>query len=172
MKIKSSNIITKRDALNKEITKYWKIIRQENIMSKAAVSAGMGSGFDLKALYNSIKRKGEARVKTKLYLQALNMGYTNFSEFKKDTNYENIYLLNEKKEEFVQLSMLNCMNPAYKSKMGKKIKTVETFSKEKLTALKKELTLEINALEKKIEDFNNDTELEISDIDSALLNAA
>ena len=100
------------------------------------------------------------------------MGYTNFSEFKKDTNYENIYLLNEKKEEFVQLSMINCMNPAYKSKMGKKIKTVETFSKEKLTALKKELTLEINALEKKIEDFNNDTELEISDIDSALLNAA
>ena len=92
MKIKSSNIITKRDALNKEITKYWKIIRQENIMSKAAVSAGMGSGFDLKALYNSIKRKGEARVKTKLYLQALNMGYTNFSEIKKDTNYENIYL--------------------------------------------------------------------------------
>lgn len=172
MKIKSKNIIEKRNTLNKEITKYWAIIRQENIMSKAAIEAGMGSGFDLKALYNCIKQKAEMRIKTKLYLQALNMGYTDFSEFKKDTNYENIYTLNEKKEQLVQLGMINCLNPAYKSKKGKKLTTIETFSKEKLSNLKNELQLEINSLEKKIEDFNNNTELEISEKDNMLFTIA
>lgn len=163
MKIKSKDIITKRDNLSKEITKYWSIIRQENIMSKKEVKAGIGSGFDLKALYNTITQKANARIKTKLYLQAINMGYTNFNEFKTNTNYENIYLLNEKKEQLVQLGMIHTINPQYKSSKGKSITITETFTKQKIDMLKKEIQLDINNLEKKITDFNNTTELEIDD---------
>lgn len=170
MNIKSKNIITKRNSLNKDITKYWSIIRQENIISKAATKAKLGSGFDLKALYNMITQLGEQRIKVKLYLQAINMGYTKFSEFKENTNYETIYTLNEKKEQYVQLGMIKVINPQFKSQKGKAIKITETFTKQKIDMLKNTLQLEINALEKKIEDFNNDTELEISDEDAKMFN--
>lgn len=168
MKIKSKDIITKRNILNKDITKYWSIIRQENIISKAAAKAKLGSGFDLKALYNLILQYGDQRIKIKLYLQAINMGYTNFNEFKADTNYETIYTLNEKKEQLVQLGMVKVINPQFKAQKGKSIKIIETFTKQKIDMLKNTLQLEINALEKKIEDFNENTTLEIPDEDVKL----
>lgn len=170
MNIKSKNIIDKRNKLNKDITKYWNIIRQENIMSKNAIKAQMGSGFDLKALYNTIIQLSNNRIKTKLFLQAINMGYTNFSELKENTNYEDIYTLNEKKEQLVQLGMIKCISVTYKAKMGKNIKIAETFTKQKIDQLKNDLQLEINNLEKKIEDFNDKTELTISDDDAKMFN--
>lgn len=170
-KIKSKDIITKRNTINSEIIKYWKIIRQENIISKSAVKAGMGSGYDLKQLYNLITQLSENRIRTKLYLQALNMGLTGVDLVStlNGSNYENIYRLNEKKEILVQLGLIKTLNPEYKSRMGKKISMTETFTKQKLDIMKKELQLEINALEKTIETFNDNTEISITNIKDATI---
>ena len=53
-------------------------------MSKKAASAGMGSGKDLKALYNSITQMQEKRIKIKGILQSLNMNITTF-DFNEET---------------------------------------------------------------------------------------
>ena len=46
-KLNSSNIIIIRKNLCDKITKYWRTIRNENVMSTKAIKAGLGSGYDL-----------------------------------------------------------------------------------------------------------------------------
>lgn len=159
MKLKSNNIINARKNLSKDITHYWLIIRRENIMSKSAVR-----NYDLQVVMNQIFQKAEYRVKIKLALQAINMGYTNLDDLKKDTNYESVFTLSEKNEQFVQLGLIETLNSATKAATGKKkLSATEIFTSAKIRAMKKKLQLEINALTKKIEDFNNNTELTMDD---------
>ena len=78
IKFTSSNIINLRDEICKTKTKYWKIIKSENIMSNKEKKAGVGSGFDLKVLHNQILQMSEKLIKTKLMLNAINNGITKF----------------------------------------------------------------------------------------------
>lgn len=159
MKIKSNAIIDKRNKLSKDITHYWLIIRRENIMSNKQMR-----NYDLAEILNHIKQKAEHRVSMKLFSQALNMGYTNFNEFKKDTNYESLFKLSELNEQLVQIGLIPTLNPATKASKGKKKMDLnEIFTSAKIRAMKKKIQIEINALNKKLEDFNNKTELEIDD---------
>lgn len=159
MKIQSKVIIDKRNKLSKDITHYWLIIRRENIMNKKQIR-----NYDLSEVMNQIKQMAEQRVKMKLFAQAINMGYTNFNEFKENTNYESIYRLSEMNEQLVQLGLIPVLNPATKaSKSKNKIALSEIFTSAKIRAMKKKIQIEINALTKKIEDFNNKAELEIDD---------
>lgn len=159
MKLKSKDIIAKRNLLSKDITHYWLIIRHENIMGKTQIR-----NYDLNVVLNKIFQMAEYRVKTKLFMQAINMGYDNFKEFKENTNYETLYTLSEKNEQLVQLGLIETLNPATKAANSKKKPTAtEVFTSAKIRAMKKKLQLEINALNKKIEDFNNNTELEVDD---------
>lgn len=162
MKIQSNAIIDKRNKLSKDITHYWLIIRRENIMSKK-----QSRNYQLMETYNQIKKMADQRVAMKLFAQAINMGYKNFNEFKKDTNYEAIYQLSEKNEQLVQLGLI----PVLKTSNKKKTDLTEIFTAAKIRALKKKIQLEINALTKKIEDFNNKAELEIDDSYSSLFAA-
>ena len=66
MKLSSKDIIITRDNICKTKTKYWRIIRSENVMSKKAKAAGMGSGFDLNQLHNEIWQMSETLIKIKL----------------------------------------------------------------------------------------------------------
>lgn len=163
IKLNSGKIIEIRKTLDVEITKSWKTIRQENVMSTKEIKAGLGSGKDLKALYNYIKQMQEKRIKIKGMLTYLNMGYTkfDFEEFKKTNNYS-IFAACEAKEAIAQLKMIPTINPTEKAKKGKSnLSKKETFTSAKIASLLKELQLEANKYDAAMESFNNDTSIDI-----------
>jgi predicted acetyltransferase len=66
-----------------------------------------------------------------------------------------------KKELWKGLGKIKTIDPIIKSKKGKFITQVETFSSQKVAELRKKLQLEINTLTAKITEYNNNAELEI-----------
>lgn len=165
IKLNSSNIINIRKSLDAEITKAWRLIATENVMSKKASNAGMGSGKDLKALYNSITQMQEKRIKIKGILQSLNMNITtfNFDEFKKTNNYS-IFAAGEAKEAIAHWKAIlpKCINPSEKAKKGMKgTGKIESFSSAKISQLIKDLQMKANKFDSNLEKFNKDTSIEL-----------
>lgn len=157
--ITSKYIITRRKELSNEITKYWNIIKNENV-----IPTGAKRNFDLKALILDIQAKAEERILLKLYLQCINMGYKKFSELPITNNYLDIFTLSEKQEQLFHLSKIKTLNPKLKRAKGKKdLDKTEELTSAYISSLKAKLQLEINALNKKIEDFNNSAELNIEE---------
>lgn len=155
--INSKNIIYKRKELSNEITKYWNIIKNENIIPK-----GAKRNYDLKALLNTITEKADERIMLKLYLQCINMGYKKFSELPVTNNYLTIFTLSEKTEQLFHLNKIKTIDPKLKLKKGKKnLNTSEELTFDYISKLKNKLQMEINKLTKDIEDFNDKTELDI-----------
>jgi hypothetical protein len=158
MKIKSTDIITNREKLNKDIMRYWGIIRTENVIDKNATR-----NYDLKSLLNAITDCANKRIETKLDSMAINLGFATRSDFPKDSIYPIIYTLSEKNEYFVQLGLIPTINPGLKTKLGKKkLYKTEELTADYINKLKNNLQLEINSLKKKLEDFNSKAELDIS----------
>lgn len=165
IELDSAAIINIKKKLDASITKYWHIIRNENVMSKKAIAAKQGSGYDLKALYNLITQMQEKRIKIKGILQQLNNGNTsfNYEEFKKTNNYH-IFAACEAKEAIAQLKMIKTINPSEKSKKGLKgLSNKETFTSAKIASLIKNLQLEANKHDAELEKFNNETSIDISE---------
>lgn len=157
--ITSKYIITRRKELSNEITKYWNIIKNENV-----IPTGAKRNFDLKALILDIQAKAEERILLKLYLQCINMGYKKFSELLITNNYLDIFTLSEKQEQLFHLSKIKTLDPKLKRAKGKKnLDKTEELTSAYISSLKAKLQLEINALNKKIEDFNNGAELNIEE---------
>lgn len=157
--ITSKYIITRRKELSNEITKYWNIIKNENVIPTRAKR-----NFDLKALILDIQAKAEERILLKLYLQCINMGYKKFSELPITNNYLDIFTLSEKQEQLFHLSKIKTLDPKLKRAKGKKnLDKTEELTSAYISSLKAKLQLEINALNKKIEDFNNGAELNIEE---------
>lgn len=157
--ITSKYIITRRKELSNEITKYWNIIKNENV-----ILTGAKRNFDLKALILDIQAKAEERILLKLYLQCINMGYKKFSELPITNNYLDIFTLSEKQEQLFHLSKIKTLDPKLKRAKGKKnLDKTEELTSAYISSLKAKLQLEINALNKKIEDFNNGAELNIEE---------
>ena len=164
IKLNSGKIISIRKQLDAQITKYFHIIRNENVMSKKAAAAGVGSGLDLKALYNTITQLQQKRIIIKGMLTALNNGSTTFDleDFKKTNNYS-IFAACEAKEAIAQLKMTPTINPTEKAKKGLKgTGKIETFTSAKIAQLIKDLQLTANKYDANMEDFNNKTELDIT----------
>lgn len=168
----SKDLITKRDDMCKMKTNYWRIIRSENVMSKNAKKAGVGSGFDLAALHNKILQLSENIIKVKLMLIAINHakkgdGITFNYEDAKKTHYYTIYAASEKKEQLAhweEILKKATINPVAKKKAGPKgTGKVETFSVEKITAMKNKLQLDINKLNADISKFNDETTITVTD---------
>ena len=157
--ITSKYIITRRKELSNEITKYWNIIKNENV-----IPTGAKRNFDLKALILDIQAKAEERILLKLYLQCINMGYKKFSELPITNNYLDIFTLSEKQEQLFHLSKIKTLDPKLKRAKGKKnLDKTEELTSAYISSLKAKSQLEINALNKKIEDFNNGAELNIEE---------
>lgn len=157
--ITSKYIITRRKELSNEITKYWNIIKNENV-----IPTGAKRNFDLKALILDIQAKAEERILLKLYLQCINMGYKKFSELPITNNYLDIFTLSEKQEQLFHLSKIKTLDPKLKRAKGKKnLNKTEELTSAYISSLKAKLQLEINVLNKKIEDFNNGAELNIEE---------
>ena len=165
IKLNANNILNIKKKIDTEITKYSHIIREENVMSNKAIAAGKGSGFDLKALYNTIQQLRNKRIMLKGMIQYLNMGITtfNYDDFKK-TNYYAIFSACEAKEDITLLKMIKTLNPQLKAQKGKKnIGSKETFSKEKIAQLIHDQQLEANKFDAMLEKFNADTTIEIGE---------
>lgn len=163
--ITSKYIITKRKELSNEITKYWNIIKNENVIPKGAIR-----NFDLKKLLEKIQEMADERILLKLYLQCINMGYKKFSELPATNNYLTIFTLCEKQEQLFHLSKIKTIDPKLKRAKGKKgLNNSEELTSAYISTLKNKLQLEINKLNKDIEDFN---ESAIFNIESAPISLA
>ena len=169
IKLNAANILSMKKKIDKTITDYSHIIRDENVMSKKAKAAGQGSGYDLKALYNTIQQLRNKRIMLKGMIQYLNMGTTTFNhdDFKK-TNYYAIFSACEAKEDITLLKMIKTLNPQLKAQKGKKnIGSTETFSKEKIAQLIHDQQLEANKYDAMLEKFNTGTDIEIDENSSS-----
>lgn len=166
IKFKANDLINIRKSLDIEITKAWHTIRQENVMSAKETKLGLGSGKDLKALYNSITQMQQKRIKVKALIMYLNLGITTFDydAFKKTNNY-NIFAACEAKEAIAQLKMIPTIDPTAKAKKAKSVAgKKETFTSAKIASLLKNIQLEANKYDAEMEKFNNGTEIETTDI--------
>ena len=165
IKLNASKILSIKKKIDQEITSSAHIIRDENVMSKKAKSAGQGSGKDLKALYNYIQQMRNKRIMLKGMIQYLNMGITTFNheDFKK-TNYYAIFAACEAKEDIALLKMIKTLDPKTKAQKGKKaLASTETFSKEKISQLIHDQQLNANKYDSLLEKFNNDTTIDITE---------
>lgn len=171
IKLNSKDIISARENCDKTIAKYWGIITSENIISKKAKAAGLGSGLDLKELYNKILQLSQQRIKLKMMLNMINNNITDYSKLDKTTNNYTIYAACEAKELKAKWQIIlksHTLNPIAKAKQTKSATTkIETFSKEKINALLAKIQLNINEYNTKLQKFNDETSLEI---DSDTLN--
>lgn len=166
IKLNSANIINIRKNIDITKKKYWKIIRAENVMSNKEIKNGLGSGFDLKNLYNEIMQMSEKLVYVKGMLFNLNMGQTTFDKesFKKTNNYS-IFMACEMKEAIAQLKMVPTIDPSLKAKKGlKNLGKKETFTSAKIAALIKDLQLKANKYDAAMEKFNSETSIDIADL--------
>lgn len=165
IKLNASNIISIKKNIDAEITKYSHIIRGENVISTKAIKAGLGSGKDLKALYNLIQQLRNKRIIIKGMLQYLNIGITSFDydEFKK-TNYYAIFAACEAKEDITLLKMIPTINPTQKAKKGANgTGKKETFTSAKIAQLIHDQQLAANKYDAALEKFNNESSIELSD---------
>lgn len=162
--LNSSNIINIRKSLDAEIMKYWKTIRNENIMSNKEIKAGLGSGKDLKALYNTITQLAKKRIMIKGMLMYLNMGITKFDfEAFKDTNNYSIFAACEAKEAIAQLKLIPTINPTEKAKKGKaNLGKKESMSSAFIASKIHDHQLEANKHDAAMEKFNNNTSIDIT----------
>ena len=164
IKLNASKILSIKKKIDIEITDAAHIIRDENVISKKAKAAGMGSGKDLKALYNHIQQLRSKRIMLKGMMQYLNMGTTtfNYEDFKK-TNYYSIFAACEAKENIALLKMIKTLDPKTKAQKGKKaLAAIETFSKEKISQLIHDQQLNANKYDAALEKFNTSTDIEIA----------
>ena len=163
-KMNSKDIIIARKKLDETITKYWHIIKTENVMSNKAVQKGVGSGLDLKELYNKILQMSETRIKLKLMLNAINNGVSTFNyEDEKKKHYYTIFAACEEKEKLAHWKEIikKTIDPKEKARKGMKgTGKREIFSSAKITQLINDLQLRINNLDTKIEEYNNKTSIE------------
>lgn len=112
----------------------------------------------------------DERILLKLYLQCINMGYKKFSELPATNNYLAIFTLCEKQEQLFHLSKIKTIDPKLKRAKGKKgLNNSEELTSAYISTLKNKLQLEINKLNKDIEDFN---ESAILNIESAPMSLA
>lgn len=157
--IKSTEIIANRENLDKEIKRWWGTIRSENLIEK-----GWTRNYDVKRLLTvTIPELAEKRIQAKLDSIAINLGFKSRKDFPKECIYPIIYSLSEKNEYLVQIGLIPTINPGLKTKLGKKkLFKTEVITSDFITSLKNKLQLEINALKKKLEDFNKNAELDIS----------
>lgn len=162
--LNSGNIINIRKTLDVEITKAWKTIRNENVMSNKEIKAGLGSGKDLKALYNHITQLAEKRIMIKGMLMYLNMGVTtfNYDDFKKTNNYS-IFAACEAKEAIAQLKLIPTINPTEKAKKSKNnLGKKESMSSAFIASKIHNHQLEANKHDAAMEAFNTNTSIDIA----------
>lgn len=156
MKSKANKIIETRDKLSLDITKYWNILKIENVVNK-----NYKRNYDLKAIYSLILDLTKQRAETKLKALCLNIGIKNFKDLPTDNIQRDIFYLSELNEIKVRLGQIKTINPKLKISKGKKnLNKTEVLTANWIKARKEEIDLQILDLKKRISEFNETHELE------------
>ena len=149
-KIKPMTIISGRDGLSLSITKYWNIIKSENLIDKR-----QKRNYDLKEVYKKICEMAEQRVIFKLKQQCFNMGM-HIKDLPADANIINVFKLTELNERKVQLMKIRTLDPKLKAKKGKRNLTkTEVFTSDLIKKEIQNIDLAINEIKLKMDEFNN-----------------
>ena len=149
-KIKPMTIISGRDGLSLSITKYWNIIKSENLIDKR-----QKRNYDLKEVYKKICEMAEQRVIFKLKQQCFNMGM-HIKDLPTDANIINVFKLTELNERKVQLMKIRTLDPKLKAKKGKRNLTkTEVFTSDLIKKEIQNIDLAINEIKLKMDEFNN-----------------
>lgn len=96
--MKPAELISKRESLINSIKTNWNRIELFNAGTK-----GVTRDFDIIALYEQIKKDSIELVKTKVAIQAINMGLKSLEELPENSLYPAIYMLQQIKEQKVKL---------------------------------------------------------------------
>lgn len=96
--MKPAELINKRESLINSIKTNWNRIELFNAGTK-----GVTRDFDVIALYEQIKKDSIELVKTKVAIQAINMGLKSLEELPENSLYPAIYMLQQIKEQKVKL---------------------------------------------------------------------
>lgn len=156
--MKSTEIINNRKSLDKNIKNYWNIIYSENVVEK-----NYKRNYDMKAILNNIFDLANKRIENKLDSICVNMGFTSRTQMPASCLYPIIYTLSEKTEIYVKLGGIKTLDPKLKSKLGKKkMFHTEELTRDYINNLRNKIQLEINGLKKKLEEFNDNAELDVN----------
>ena len=99
--ITPNSLIQKRENLIAEIKKSWSIISLNNVFPN-----GTTNKFDLAVVYKQINDNEQELIKTKVAMQAINMGFKKLSDIPEGNSYFSIFLLSQVKERMVKLKMI------------------------------------------------------------------
>ena len=127
-----------------EIKDLWFKLSKNNV-----IPSGAKQLFDLSAIYKQLAKKEIDLVKTKLAIQAINMGFKTLDALPKDNVYTQIYLLQQLKERKVKLEKV----PTRKNET----ETV-VFTKSFIDSEIKKVSTDIDKIQKEINEFNNNVE--------------
>lgn len=157
----SKFIDTTRKDLDKEVKGLWSILKAENMILKT-----QKRNWEMKAVYNKIKSLSKDRAKYKMYSLMLNLGFKKEADFNKaipENIYSIIYELSEIQEILVKLDSIPVYNPDMKAKKGKKsLSKTEELTYGFIKKEKNMLQIEVNALKKKLNEFNEKAVLEVN----------
>lgn len=157
LNIKPNVLVKQRNDLTDEIARYWNILKTENIVRK-----NVKRNYDLKSVLVRIKACYDNLVLIKVRLQCANMGLA-FKDLSKDANVLNIYrlsALNELHTKLTEMMEKHTINPLLKAKKGKKnLAITEELTYNYLKNEVDKCIIPLNELKKKIEEFNDNTEL-------------
>ena len=149
-KIKPLSIISGRDNVSLSITKYWNIIRSENVIDKR-----QKRNYELKEVYRKILEMSEARIIFKLKQQCFNMGMQ-IKDLPANANIINVFRLTELNERKVQLMKVRTIDPKIKKKKGKRALTkTEVLTSDFVKKEIQNIDLAINEIKRKMDEFNN-----------------
>lgn len=101
VKTTPKELIAKRENLISNIKKNWDRIKAFNTIDKDSTRP-----YDVKEVYKMIAVDSLQLVKTKVAIQAINMGMKKLSDMPKDNMYELIYMLQQLKEQRVKINMI------------------------------------------------------------------
>ena len=101
VKTTPKELIAKRENLISNIKKNWDRIKAFNVIDK-----GSTRPYEVKEIYKLIAIDSLQLVKTKVAIQAINMGMKKLSDMPKDNMYELIYMLQQLKEQRVKINMI------------------------------------------------------------------
>lgn len=142
--MKPAELISKRESLINSIKTNWNRIELFNTVTK-----GVTRDFDIIALYEQIKKDSIELVKTKVAIQAINMGLKSLEELPENSLYPAIYMLQQIKEQKVKLL---------------RIKTSGSdviITRKKQEQLLKELDIESVKLADTIDKFNKENDFKM-----------
>lgn len=141
-----NGLIQQRDALINDIKDLWAKINKYNVFQ-----IGTKQTFDLNVIYKEIGSKELLLVKTKLAIQAINMGFKKLTDLPVDNVYTQIYLMQQLKERKVKLEKI----PTRKNES----ETV-CLTKGFVDAELKKVSGNIDKIQSEINEFNSNVEFQ------------